>query len=179
MKRAWLHPHICSNNHSGIHSNEGGIENPGWWTPVLTFSFFFFCPFTGHIDEYRNNNFPVGGKWYWMVANLLERRLLSYLNDLVSILSCSKCVFVCLNAILAVCILFRWGAEQATSYCSRDAGKYSQFHQTVIKPYIRNLWTAILPPPLPPSLFCAFPPTPLLQSSLYSILCYIQAYIQC
>lgn len=136
--------------------------------------FVFFCLFTGAFMNTNNNNFPVGGWWYWMVANLLERRLFSYLNDPVSILSLSKCAFVCLNAILVVCILFGWGAEQAGKYCSRDTAKYSQFQQTAIKPYIRNLWTAILPPPPPPSLFCAFPPTPLLQSSLYNMLCYIQ-----
>ena len=33
--------------------------------------FFFFFPFTGYICEYQYY-IPVGGKWYWMVAKLLE-----------------------------------------------------------------------------------------------------------
>lgn len=76
---------------------------------------FFFCPHTGYTDEYQYY-FPVGGKWYWMVAKLLEGRQLSWLKEPFSILSLSKCVFVWLNVSLLVCMckcVFRHDEEQS------------------------------------------------------------------
>lgn len=51
-----------------------------------------FCLLTWYICEYQYY-FPVGGKWYWMVARLQGGgRLLSWLKELLSILSLNQCV---------------------------------------------------------------------------------------
>lgn len=199
-----------------FHSNKGAdiLESGISWTQdsehlCLNHTVYYiasFCPFTRYIYEYQYY-FPVGGKWYWMVAKLLEGRLLSWLKEPFSILSLNQCafvhvcVFVCLNAILLVCMcecVFHFDEEQNELVLtaprghmwksSRDAGKYSRSsagwkdcNQTINQKSLNCHPPTPSPSPLL-SLFLFFlllPFSSRLQSSLYRMICCIHACLCC
>lgn len=131
MKRVWPLIHICSNKtcwysfHWVGYRESKTVDTCAQIT--LSIVSLIFVPFTGSIYEYQYY-FPVGGKWYWMVAKLLEGGLLSWLKEPFSILSLNQCVCVrvCVCArmpfyrsvYVQMCVSFWRGAERAGACCT-------------------------------------------------------------
>lgn len=88
-------------------SNEWDILGSSQRTPVLKSDcLFLYLSLFLSLYEYQYY-FPVGGKWYWLVAKLLERRLFSWLKELFSILSLNQCVRKCVCAWVCICACVR------------------------------------------------------------------------